>query len=154
MKASKYVVKEVNPMEEFDNASLLLLNNWKESNQLFPFNIEDAQKFYQYLADSNMLFSIGAYFDNKLIGYSVLTLHPHPLNHSVKICNVDGIYIAPKYRKKGLSARLILAVDQFAKKHRADYIHWHVPVDGEFEKTLVNRFEPLSNYYRQVVEYE
>lgn len=146
---SKIVVKLLNLVDCFDDAIPLLKANWKESGNPFELDVNSTKLFYTYMDSLGCLFIAGAYLDGKAVGYCVTTVSPHPLNNSIKICNVDGIYLIPELRGGRASVKLMNAVRGIAKGYKANIIHWHAPAGSKFSETLAARFTPLSNYFRE-----
>ena len=147
-------VKVVDPLANFDEAAAMLQANWDESGSPIPFVVEDARNFYTYLGQNNALFAVGAWDEGKLIGYCITTIVPHPLNHSVKICNADGMYVLPEYRGGMVLGRIIRAVQRLAQLEGANHLHWHAPAGSEFGEALAKRMIPISNYFREDVPRE
>lgn len=142
-------IKFVDPIANFDQAIELLRANWQESGQPFDFNTNDAKLFYTYMAHVNSLFAIGAYRKDELVGYCIITFAPNPLNHSVKICNVDGLYLLPELRGGRIFSKMTNAVRDLAHKHNVNYINWHAPAGSIFATVLESRFTPVCNYFRE-----
>lgn len=146
---SEITIKLIDPMATFEEAIPLLEANWKESGNPFDFNAADTKSFYTYMADLHLLFAAGVYSDEKLVGYCVVSFVPHPLNHSIKICNVDGIYLIPELRGGNVFDRLRATIKELALEHKIHLIHWHAPAGSDFSNTLALRYEPISNYFRE-----
>jgi len=142
-------IKFVNPMDNFDIAADLLTANWKESGNPFPFNAEDTKKTYAFMVENYSLFAVAAYSDEEMVGYCVVTIHPHPMNHSIKICNADGFYLVPDLRGGTTSGRIMEAIRNFAKEKGVDIIHWHAPAGTTYCKALESRYSPMSIYFRE-----
>lgn len=154
MSFTKFEFKIVDPIENFDEAEPLLKANWRESGVDMEFIPEHAKLFYSRLADFGILFAVGAYKDGELIGYCISTIVPHPLNHKARICNADGMYLAPEYRKGLVVAEMMRLTETIARNHEASAIQWHAPAGSSFSEALAARYKPLSNYFRQDLKYD
>lgn len=148
------LIKDVDPIETFDSALQLLENNWKDSGNPYEFVADDAKAFYTYLYENDRLFAAGVYKGSDLIGYVITSFAPHPLNHSIIVCNVDGVYLMPEYRKGTASGKIFKHVAKLAREQKANYIHWHAPSGTQFYKTLEARYKPLSVYFVEEVLHE
>lgn len=144
-------IKLVDPMESFDAAIPLLEANWKESGNPFDFDAADTKAFFKKMATINTLLAIGVFKDNVLVGYSVVTIAPHPLNFSIRICDVSGLYLIPELRGGNTFGRISDLIKNLAEEYKANFIHWHAPARSEFSGVLSSRFEPISNYFRENV---
>lgn len=147
-------IKLVDPIANFDQAVELLEANWKESGNPFEFNAVDAKSFYTHMAEMRLLFAVGAYLEEKLVGYCIVTIAPHPLNFSIKICDANGLYLIPDLRGGRTLSKITNAVRLLAKEHNANLIHWHAPAGSDFSKALASRFTPMSNYFREELVYD
>lgn len=142
------------PIAHFDEAIPLLEANWEESNMPIDFIADDARKVYQYMTAQGILFAVGAYDDDEMVGYCIATIAPHPFNHVVMMVNIDGIYLKPQYRKGRAGVQLMSTIREMAKKRAAYAINWHAPAGSDFAKTLERSFTPLNNYYTEKLGYE
>lgn len=147
-------VKIVDPLAKFDEAVPLLEANWRESGSPIEFIAEDTRTFYRNVQRVGALFAAGAYDGADLIGYCIITIIPHPVNHSVIICNADGVYLKPDYRKGRTLALLMEAVRLVARKHSCFSISWHAQSGSDFATVLAERIPPLSNYFWEALSYE
>lgn len=145
-------VRVADAIDKFDEALPLLEANWRESGSPIEFKADDVRRFYEFMDKSGAIFAIGAWDEGKLVGYSIVTFGPFPMNHSVRICNVDGLYIVPEYRSSILFGRLQSAVRNLSLIENADYIHWHAPAGSEFSDALAKRTEPMTNYFREALQ--
>lgn len=146
-------IKLVDPIESFDEAIPLLKANWKDSGNPFDFNAADTKAFYTRLSAIQIVCAFAAYEDDALVGYCVAVIHPHPLNNSIKICDVNGIYLIPRLRKGSTTMKMTQLVTLFALEADVNYIHWHAPANSEFSRVLASRHEPISNYFREALKH-
>lgn len=142
-------IKIIDAMENFDDALPLIEANWKESGSDIELIPEDVKKFYKYMSDMNCLYAAGVYEGDLLLGYCIATFSPHPLNHSIKVCSIDGIYMIPELRKGSTGAKLMDAIRVVAKQQGAHSINWHASPNSDFLKTLESRFTPINSYFRE-----
>lgn len=150
----KIDVTIVDPITHFDEAADLLAANWKESGTPIEFVPADAKRFYEYMADNHTLFAAAAFDGSALVGYAIVTIVPHPLNHSVIICNCDGIYLEPHLRGGRIVAEMMKVIRSMAKDRHAHSVHWHARAGSPFSEALAARFVPISNYFREQLSYE
>lgn len=138
-------------IRNFNDLKELIVLNWEESRMPIEVNLDDTRKTYNGLVDYKLLFLVSAYDGEKAVGYCVVVLTPHMLNHSVKFVNVSGFYILPEYRNGRLVAKMMKEIREYAKHHNAHHIMWHAPKDTLFESTLNARFENMSSYFMELV---
>ena len=145
----KIIVKEINPIEYFDIAAELLQENWKASGADFDFIPADARKMYEYLNASGALFGSGAFVDGKMVGYCIITITPHPVNHSIRVCSMTGMYLKPEFRKARATLQLMDTVRRIAKENGSTFIDWHGAAGSEFFQVLQARYKPVNGYFRE-----
>lgn len=148
---SKIEIKLINPLDEAADLLPLLQANWAESGNPFDFIPEDVRATYTFFNNNDALFGVAAYQGDEMVGYCIVTLHPHPLNRSVKICNADGLFLKPELRGGTISGRMMAGIKDIASEHNATIIHWHAPAGSSFGDVLASRMELMSTYYREVL---
>lgn len=80
---------------------------------------------YNQLQKVGVIKTIGAYKENKLVGYSVLIVQPS-LHYSTTIfAQVDVIYVHPDERNSNVGAKLLIATEKVAKEFGASVILHH-----------------------------
>ena len=142
-------IKIIDAMENFDEAVPLIRANWKESGSPIELIPSDVRAFYKYMSDMNCLYAAGVYKEGILAGYCIATFAPHPLNYSVRVCSISGIYLIPELRKGSVTTRLMDAIRTVAKQQGAHSIDWHAAAGSDFLKTLEARFIPINSYFRE-----
>lgn len=147
-------IRKINVLEHFDEASTLLELNWSEQNSPIELNKEDTRKFYEVMASLHALYGLAAYSEDKLVGYLIATIHPFPLNHSVRVCNIDGLFVVEDYRGGPAFNKMQEAIRQIAKDNGASYIHWHAPTGSMLSGYLMLKHKPLTSYFYETVDHE
>jgi ribosomal protein S18 acetylase RimI-like enzyme len=93
------------------------LENNKDKIQLNP-----DVKQYELLQNNNILHNLVAYKHDKMIGYSVIYIHPHVHCAGSVYASVDVIYVVPECRNTRIGAKLLLATEKLCKDKKVDVI--------------------------------
>jgi hypothetical protein len=150
----KVTVRLIDVIENIDRASELIKANWEESGNPFDVVIEDVKSFYKRMSEVGQVITSGAYIMDDMVGYCIASITPHPLNFSIRVCNVDGIYLIPKLRGGVVATRLLHKIRLVAKGCGVDLMHYHAPAGSDYSNALGARFTPVSNYFREVLVYD
>lgn len=115
----------------------LLSEHWEESSKnkhLMVLN-PDVMK-YEVLESSGMLFTLFAYVDDELVGYSCNIIQKH-IHYSDLLCAYnDVLFVSKKYRDSPLGIRLIKATEKLAKEKGVHLMLWHAKDDTPLSKIL------------------
>lgn len=70
-------------------------------------------EMYKQMENTGILHILGAYFEDKLIGFSFI-LFPTLPHHTGKIAVGDTLFVSEEYRKTGAGLKLITATEEHA----------------------------------------
>lgn len=106
------------------------------------------RNMYKALADDDLLFCVGAFVDNRMIGYCLAytCLHQH---YDIIVGIHDALYVSPKYRKGRLALRMMKMVEQEAAKKGAKMFFWTAKPDSQFDRILKLKCELEEFVYRK-----
>ena len=100
----------------------LMASNWEETGFDFPFN--PSAEMYQAVVDAGLMFVIGAFDGEQVVGYCTMTVAPTMHNPSVILAANDALFVLPKYR--GITGgRMIRMAEREAKARGACRVLWH-----------------------------
>lgn len=98
----------------------------------------DWDKYYQ-LEHEGKILAVGAFLDNKLVGYSVNFVDYHIHYADLMVCSNDIIYITPELRASPLGLRLMVVTRELAKEYGAKLMLWHAKEHSALDKILRRR---------------
>jgi GNAT superfamily N-acetyltransferase len=127
-------VRPITIAESFDAALPLMQANWHESGDDFAF--EPSREFYLQAEAMGLLFAVGAFMDEKLVGYAVVTVAPHPFNPAFVVANGNPLYVSPEYRCGLLTGKLMLVAEEQARLRGARKFHWVMRAGSRAADTL------------------
>jgi len=91
---------------------------------------------YQQLHNEGKLFALGAYYYDRLVGYSVFFLRNHIHYRDAIIANNDVLFLAPEFRVGRLGIELIRRSEQHLQELGVAKITWHVKTSRDFRVLL------------------
>lgn len=130
-------VREGSLTDNIDAMDALFSANWAETGFDFPLDI-DKERYKQFEA-LGILVPVGAWDGEKLIGYSLASVLPHPFNPAMVFCNSDVLFVLKEYRHTSAGARLMAETKRIAKSRGARKVFWHARGDTAFAEMLRNR---------------
>ena len=129
-------IRETPPDELLRQAQELLVANWLEMESArFPDAPKPKTEVYEAMSEEGSLIGLGAYDEDKLIGYAVFALIEH-LHYEGSYAHCEVIYVSPEYRRQGVGADLFDASRQFAKVKGARWLAWSAKPESAFAKVL------------------
>lgn len=122
----------------------------KEGTELFIKNSEEVEEsvgeklnpnyfMYRILEQKNMLFVYGAYYDDKLIGYSIMSILALPHYQHVKAAQNAVIYILPEHRGNVAKDLIKVCEDTAVTEFEVKRIHWHVKCQKDWSPVLLRK---------------
>jgi GNAT superfamily N-acetyltransferase len=117
-------VREIDIDECWDAALPLMAANWRETGCAFDF--APSREFFKTMQSVGLMFALGGYIENQLVGYAGVTLSPHPFNPSVKVASGNPLYVTPQYRGGQMGGRMMLMAEQIAQQRGARFAFWHM----------------------------
>lgn len=130
-------VREGSLAENIDHMGALFTANWAETGFDFPLKL-DTERYKQFEA-LGILVPVGAWDGDKLIGYSLASVLPHPFNPDMVFGNSDVLFVLKEYRNTSAGARLMAETKRIAKARGAKRFFWHARGDTGFAAMLRNR---------------
>lgn len=118
-----YAIRLVDLVETYPQAKALIEANWAETGFDFPLELDLGA--YQLMVEQGLLFALGAFDGDALVGYCTVTVIGHPYNKAIRIASNDALFVAPNYRNGLLPGKLILRAEKEAKARGASRFSWH-----------------------------
>ena len=114
----------------------LMRQNWDETG--FGFEFKPSVETYQAVVDLGLMFVLGAFDGDEMIGYCTMTVTNHMHNPAIKVASNDALFVRPDYR--GITAgRLIIAAEREAKARGAARILWHTRAGTNLAEIFTKR---------------
>jgi GNAT superfamily N-acetyltransferase len=110
------------PAVYMQRISALMLDNWEETG--FDFEFAPSVEMYQQAVAKGVMFALAAVDGDDVIGYCTMAVTPHMHNPSVIVAANDALFVR-KDRRGIVSARLIVAAEDEAKRRGASRVLWH-----------------------------
>lgn len=131
------VIKEIRAAAYIERFMGMLQENWAETGFDFPLipDIEAMDRMQQ----AGLLFVLGAFCGDVLVGYSSAMVAPHTYNRDVIMCASDALFVLKPWRPSSIGARLILATEKVAAERGATYMLWHTRAGTPFAESLTKR---------------
>jgi len=130
-------IKQITFMELENSTEFKALTNEyvKEASiKGLPYNGTKLQ-FYRDLEKGGILYVLGAFLNEKLIGYSVL--FPHLLHHrNIQVVINDAIFVAKEHRKTGAGRKLLKVIDEYVKSTGLPGVFMTTPINGALVDVL------------------
>jgi len=137
------VIREIQAAEYIGKIQPLLAENWAETG--FDFDLRPDGSMMQRLQDADLLFVLGAFDDDVLVGYSSALISPHTYNPSIICCNSDALFVRRAWRPRGVGARLILETERVAAEKGASRMLWHTRAGTPLAAALERRgYQPAD----------
>jgi GNAT superfamily N-acetyltransferase len=127
-------VREIDIAESWDSALPLMQANWRETGGDFAF--VPSREFYVSMQQAGFVFALGAFHDDQLHGYAIVTVAPHPFNPGVRVASVNPLYVDPQFRGGLLPGRLILLAEEKARERGAAKLYMHARAGTALDKVL------------------
>ncbi len=93
---------------------------------------------YYKMENAEFLTSVGAFLDNKLIGFVLMQTSVFP-HHSRKISVIDAIYVQKDSRNTGAGLALMQQAEDLAECYGSSGIIYSSPIDGSLDKILTKK---------------
>lgn len=137
------VIREIQAADHIGKVQKLLAENWAETG--FDFDLCPDGAMMQRLQDADLLFVLGAFDDDVLVGYSSALITPHTYNPSIVCCNSDALFVRRAWRPRGVGARLILETERVAAEKGASRMLWHTRAGTPLAAALERRgYQPAD----------
>ena len=116
----------------------LFKEHWDEVARNKQVMILDPDKAaYEHLESLGALFTLIAYGEDEVVGYSVNMISPHLHYKSLITCQNDIIFVKKEYRTSSpVGLRLIRATEKAAKDKGAKIMLWHAKEGSVFANLL------------------
>lgn len=117
------LIRPVDVVESITKHRDLMLENWRETG--FKFEFDPSLEAAERMQEKGIMFALGAFDGDQMIGYSTAMIAPHWFNPSQVWCMSDALFVKRDYRGGLTSGKLILATEAEAKKRGATAMLWH-----------------------------
>lgn len=130
-------IKEIRAADHIDKVMDVLRENWAETG--FDFDLEPNVAMIDHLQQLGVLFVLGAFADDTLVGYSSAMISPHTYNPAIVCCNSDALFVRKPWRASSIGARLKNATERVAAERGANRMLWHTRAGTPFAEMLLKR---------------
>lgn len=145
---SRYDIHPVTYAQVADTGAHLFSEHWEEvarNKDLMVLN-PDAVR-YQALEATGAFFGLGAFADDRLVGYSGNFIGPHLHYSDLRYCNNDVLFVAHAHRASPLGLRLIRETVAEAQRRGARMMLWH----GKMDTPLADLLPKLDYQVQDVI---
>jgi GNAT superfamily N-acetyltransferase len=119
-------IKEMEACENIHD----LLHEYSEESSVRGLPTPNAKaELYKSIEDTGALQTIGAFVDDKLIGFIVI-LSPIIPHYGALVCVVESFFVTKPYRKSGAGIRLLRMAEDFAKSKGSPGLLVSAPING------------------------
>lgn len=125
--------------ELIDNGEELFLANSKEVEESVGETLNPDYYMYRVLEYKGSIFVYGAYYDNTLVGYSIMAVSTLPHYKHVKTAINQVIYIHPEHRGNVAKDLIKACEDTAIQEFQVDRIHWHVKCNKDWSPLLLRK---------------
>jgi hypothetical protein len=87
--------------------------------------LSPALERYEAMENADFMFTLCAYLDGELIGYSTNFIVTHMHYSGLLVCSNDLLFISKPYRNSSLGGNLIRVTEEEAVKRGAKLMLWH-----------------------------
>ena len=116
-----------------DQAAALIQENYLATVQhLGVSGLNFNRDLYLALESQGILLSLAAFFEGKILGYSVNMILPHPHFTQMKICRNDAFFVTADWRGTRTPLRLLAQTEQAAAQRGAEQMSWSAKVGSPF----------------------
>ena len=149
MTTSAVVLRETSIDELESCGGELFVQNWSEVEQHLSSAPPDPLfSAYRQMEAAGMLVSIGAWDEDKLVGYVMVGVALH-LNYQVLAGHHDLLFVDKAHRQgSNLGMRLIRAAEKGAKERGAKWLFWHAKPDSALA-TILRALPVEETVYRR-----
>lgn len=130
-------IREIKAAEYIGKVQHLLAENWAETG--FDFDLRPDVEMMRRLQDADLLFVLGAFDGDDLVGYSSALISPHTYNPAVVCCHSDALFVLRAWRKTSAGARLIAETERVAGEKGASRMLWHTRAGTSLAAALERR---------------
>lgn len=123
--------------EYLPRISALNADQWHEHGYGYEFKPDRAT--YKRVQDNGNLVLFVAFDGEEIIGYASAMICPSLWNDQVVTCISDAIFVSKPYRNTSAGGRLILAIENEARKRGALFVQWGVKPGSRLHKTFAKR---------------
>lgn len=130
-------IREISVVDSLEQAAGLLAEHYDElAKNKRVMKLEPARELYAALESAGLLFGLGVFDGDLMVGYSVCTIGPHMHYRSLTYCTNDVLFLRKKYRAGRLGLQLIRRTEALAKERGAQLMLWHAKPDTALDAML------------------
>lgn len=101
---------------------------------------------YQRMFEAGIVFAVGAFKTDEIVGYCTVCVVPHMHNPSIVVASNDALFVAEAHRNGTAAGRLILTAEVEAKRRGASRFTWHCRAGTHLAVMLTRHgYEPIDN---------
>ena len=131
------MIKVISFKENIKEMRELFKPHWEEiATNKQSRNLNVNEDLFFLLEETKKLLTIGAFIDNKLIGYSVNIITPDTHDKTKIFCNNDALYVSKEYRKGNIGIKLIKKTETIASTMGLYGVLWHAKPNSSLDKLL------------------
>jgi len=101
-------------------------------------------ELYKTIEKSGMVYTVGAYNENALVGFMTVMSPVNP-HHGEIIAVVESIFVGKAYRSTGAGLKLIRAAEMRMKEVKAAGLFFSAPIDSDLSELLPKIGYVLTN---------
>ncbi len=121
----------------------LLAENWAETG--FDFPLAPDPVLIGKMEDQGVLFALGAFDGEALIGYSGAIIGGHHFNPGVLVCHSSALFVSPRYRAGTTAGRLIHETESEAFRRGGRFMCWNTRSGTSMAAAFIKRgYEPAD----------
>lgn len=121
----QFIIKEVKASSIIDRQDLLKMHYDEVAKNKSVMVLDPDRAKYQAIERAGKLLCLAAFFDNKIVGYSVNIIDTH-IHYAELVCCVnDVLFVDPVYRNGRCGLMLIKHTESAAKDRGAKLMLWH-----------------------------
>jgi GNAT superfamily N-acetyltransferase len=101
---------------------------------------------YEQMRLAGVMQGVAVYVDGVMAGFAgvLVTVLPH---YGVRAATVESLFVAKAYRPKGAGARLLAAIERYAKSAECKAILYSAPAGGQLEALLGKRYARTNSVF-------
>lgn len=131
------IVRDITMAELFgaDNINELI-DEYADESKVEGLPKQNAKiSMYEAMEKANAIKSIGAFFDDKLIGF-ILLIAPIMPHYDARLAVTESFFVSKEYRKTGAGLKLINAAKEYTKNQNACGLMLTAPEGSDLAKVL------------------
>lgn len=130
-------IVRISAVESIPLARPLLVEHWEEiARNKDLMVLAPDEDTYAALEKAGILFTLGAFDGDELVGYSATMVHQHLHYKALRYATNDVLFVSKRHRQGRLGVRLMRETELIAKERGAQLMLWHAKTDTPLEAIL------------------